>query len=435
MYARYIEKNIYDQYIVKELNNQIPRFLSSDFNSRTDGVDYIYISQLQKNKYIFINIMTNKPDPIMILTSMPTYDYLSNDIYKFYPNPFNEQLLFIQKERLRLYFPTANSILVNIITLNGQAEVYWLRDPSKIFYLKGAGDKISLSSGNDVDELIIHRLITDSNVNKLSTMEDPGFVFYISFHLIDPKEENNFIEINSGKSLEIAFKDTEFPIVLYSKIENQNKDINIAITFKDNELDQKGEYPFSRFLFSAQVLREKTIYIAKKDKDLSPSIEKSVKGIYDPALKTGQIFLSKEIINAYNINEADNPTLYIRIDKNGDLDEKIFRKFSIEAQIAEINDDSIQVENVYHYGRLKNDSINKIYYRLKVDNNRPYMSIKISFNSDNLDFIVSDRENQNTNITFIYAEKARGKIHLILKINDFKEFIYLSIYKKTESTN
>ena len=45
-----------------------------------------------------------------------------------------------------------------------------------------------------------------------------------------------FEEVNYGKYLEIAFKDANLPLILYNKVRTKYRDINVAITFKDNEV-------------------------------------------------------------------------------------------------------------------------------------------------------------------------------------------------------
>jgi hypothetical protein len=432
MYANYIDRDIYDQYDVSQLTNRIPTSQTSELNTDEEGLNYLYTSSLKKGKYIFINVMSDKPDSMMIVTSMPVYNYVTYDLFEFNPNPTTEQLLAAPGEKLRLAFPGTNSIMVDIVTLNGHAEVSWKNDPEKVFILRGVGDRLSLSSGKNIDQLVIRRLVSDNvNDKKLTKMEDPGFAFLISYHLINPADEITFKEITYGKSLEIAFKDTDLPVVLYNKIGTQYRDVNVAITFKDNNIETSGEYPLNPIIISAQLVREKTIYEAKKDKDIAPSTERGVTGNYDTAIKTAQVFLTKEKMEGYNIKESDNPSLYIKIDKLGNFADKVFEKFSVEAQVSGVNDGVVPVEKVYHYGRVRNWAN----FRLRVDKEKPYMRIQIAFNSQNLDFAVSETENSRTNSTniFVSTEKARGKIYVTMKVNTQKDLYYLRIFKKVQN--
>lgn len=430
IYGKFIDRNIFDDYSKSELYSNIPTYETAELNSKKDGVEYIYISKLIKGKYMYINVITDKPDTIMIVTSMPVYNYISFDYFEFYPNSNTEQLLFIQGKTLRLAFPGTDSIMVNIVTLNGHAELSWKNDPQTVFILRGMGDRITLSSGKNNDELIIRNLLVNNN-NKVSMMEDPGFAFYISYYLISSDREIIFDEIIYGKSLEMSYKDINLPIVLYSKIGTEYHDINIAITFKDNSIDQGGEYITSPLSIFSQLVKENTIYAAKKDKELEPNKDIAIIGNYDMALKTAQLFLNEDTLKDFNIKEEDNPTLYIRLEKEKNKDYKL-EKFSIEAQVCGVNDGAIPVEKVYHYGRVRNTIWEETYYKLKTDKNRPYMRIQIAFNSDNLEFVVSDNENnRRTNITtFLHTEKARGKVYITFKIADNQELYYLFIYKK-----
>ena len=431
MYADFIDRNLYDEFKENDLRKVIPTFETAELNSRKDGVDYIYVEKLKEQKYLFINVVTDEDSEIMIVTSMPIYNYLAFDLFEFNPNPSTEQLLACPGDKLRLVFPGIDSVMVNIITLNGHAEVMWKNDPETIFNLRGAGDRISLSSGKSLDQLIITKKVESKNDKTDNTMEDPGFVFYISYHERDPKI--NFDEVNYGKSLEISYKDTDLPIVLYSKILTEYRDVNVAITFRDNSIDNEGEYTNSPLFVSAQLVKESSIYVAKKDPDLAPAFERAVLGNYDAALKTAQIFLSEDIIEDYNIKPEYNPSLYISIEKGVDFKEKLFEKFSVEAQVSGVNDGVIPVEKVYHYGRIRNTAWRGSTYRLKADKNRPFLRLQIAFNSDNLNFILSDTEGGRENCTFLKAEKARGKVYVTLKKTENVEIYYLLIFKNVRT--
>jgi hypothetical protein len=425
IYADFVDRKIYDEYQESELTKSIPTHETASLNGRADGVDYIYVSQLKEQKYLYINVVTDEPEDIMIVTSMPVYNYLSFDLFEFNPNPNTEQLLACSGDQLRLVFPGSESVMVNIITLNGHAEIYWKNDPKTIFNLRGAGDRISISSGKSIDQLIIKKRVEEK---KLGSMEDPGFAFYISYHERDPKL--NYDEIDYGKSIEVSYKDTDLPIVIYSKILDEYRDINVAITFRDNEIDEFGEYESSPLFVSAQLVRESVVYIAKKDPELAPPFERGILGNYDPALKTAQIFLNEDMIQNFGVKPEDNPTLYINVQKATDFRDDMFDKFSIEAQVSGVNDGVIPVEKVYHYGRVRGANWGFNIYRLKADKNRPFLRVQIAFNSENLDFYITNSDDVRENCTFHKAEKARGKISVTIKKEDDVEFYNLVIFKR-----
>ena len=425
IYGDFIDRSLYNEYKENELRKVIPTFETAELNGRKDGVDYLYVNELPENKYLFINVITDEPKDVMIVTSMPVYNYLAYDLFEYNPNPYTEQLLSCPGDQLRLVFPSIESVMVNLITLNGHAEVSWKSDQGTIFNLRGADDRISLSSGNKADELIIKK---KEESKQLTTMADPGFAFYISYH--ERNQEANYDEIDYGKSLEISYKDTDLPIVLYSKILNEYRDINIAITFRDNEIDEGDEYDFSPLFVSAQLVKESTIYAGKKDKELAPPFDRGIFGHYDTALKTAQVFLNEDTIKEFGIKEEDNPTIYISVEKGIEVKTDIFDKFSIEAQVSGVNDGVIPVEKVYYYGRVRGTNWGYNFYRLKTDKNRPFMRIQIAFNSDNLNYAISNSAATRNNCSFYKVEKARGKASITIKIEEDVETYYLYIFKK-----
>jgi hypothetical protein len=259
-------------------------------------------------------------------------------------------------------------------------------------------------------------------------MEDPGFAFYISYHERDP--ETNYDEIDYGKSIELSYKDTDLPLSIYSKIRTEYRDINVAITFRDNEIDDGDEYFISPLDISAQLVKESIIYVAKKDKELAPPFDRGIIGHYDPALKTAQIFLNEDSIRNFGIKPEDNPTLLISIEKGLEMKDEIFEKFTIEAQVSGVNDGILPVQKVYHYGRVRGTTWGFNVYRLKADKNRPFMRVQIAFNSENLDFTIANTAANRNNCTFLKAEKARGKVSVTIKTDEDVEVYYLYIFKR-----
>ena len=431
MYASFVDRNIYDEFKNNELTREIPTFETATYNSKEDGVDYIFIKNLDKTKYLFINVIVDSKEDVMFLSNMPLYNYISLDMFEFYPTPGKEQLLHVSSDQLRLQFATEDSIMVNIVTLTGEAEIFWRKDSSTIYSLRGRGDRLTLISGQAADHLVIRK--RKNQANKLQTkMEDPGFLFYISYYLKESKQ--NFDEVIYGRSLEFGYIETDLPVVLYSKIGDYSSDINVAVTFKDLQNDESGFYPSSPLDVRASLIKENAVYKAKKDPELAPAADRLILGSYDIALKTAQVMLSSEIISTYNLKPTDNPTLYLSIEKNFEFSEKIYNKFNVEIQFSKANEGVIPTEKVYHYGRL-GDKSRLTYYKLRIDKQKPFMRIQVAFNSDNTDFYISDKFSwQRTNMTGITSQKERGKIFATLSTEKLNlEYIYLIFYQKKET--
>ena len=438
IYGSFIDRNIYNEYSKTDLTSKIPTYQTADLNSRTAGVDFVYKKLLELDKYLYVNVMTDKPDPIMILTTMPIFNYIAFDLFEFYPNPNTEQLLALSGPSVRLAFPGEDDgISVNIVNLNGNAEISWDSDPKTVFSLRGNGDRINLSSGKKNDVLVLRNMnpigVEGEQEATLNGMDDPGLLFYVSYHLKDNSCKVDYDEITYGKSLEITYKDSDLPVVLYSKIGKEYTDVNIAITFKDNEIDEGGVHEYPPIFVTAHLVKEKTIYEAKKDAELIPAVERAIVGNYDTALRTAQIFMDERTMRSFNIRTSDNPSLYIRIEKSGDFKEKTFEKFSLEAQVSGVNDGVIPVEKVYHYGRVRNTAWQQSLYRLKTDKNRPFMRIHIAFNSQNLNFAISDDDSTRRNTTCKIERRGGKTIITIDNRERNKEMYYLIIYKSART--
>ena len=67
---------------------------------------------------------------------MPMYNFNTKLQYKEYnPNPSTQQLLFAE-DQLVLLFSTSSSLIVNLVTLGGEAELYWKEDKNTIYNLR-----------------------------------------------------------------------------------------------------------------------------------------------------------------------------------------------------------------------------------------------------------------------------------------------------------
>ena len=435
-HASFIERQYYDEYDFDTLRKTIPTFETATYSTQRDDVDYIYSKlkpkeQDTKHYYLFVNVITDQQDDVFLLTSMPMYNFKGENNIEFYPNPSTEQLLFLSVETLNLKFFTSSSIIVNIVTLGGEADITWVDRPQNVYNLRGRGDRLTLTSGTELDEIVITKRAKTNN--KLNEEELPGFVFYVSYYERDAK--NNFDEIVNGKSLEMSYRDTDLPVYIYSKLDSTlENDIIVAVTFKDSEIDTKGVISEPPLEVKAAIAKENTIYRAKKNPELSPTLENTMPGSYDPAIKTAIVFLSYYITRDFNIKPEDNPTLYLSLQKNIFVP-KDYKNFNVEAQITRLNSGMVPVEKTYNYGVFMASNIN--YYKLKTDKNKKYMLIEIAFNSKYLDFSLNQAATR-INMTNLVKSvvKARGKIFLTIdtKVTDLP-FIYLNIFRKQKASH
>ena len=425
IFGSLLERSYYDQFDVKNLKKNIPTSQSAQYSTLDSNTNYIYIklSPGRDKYYFYVNVISDKNEEIMIITTMPVYNIISNDKYEFYPNPSTEQLLSVSVEKLVLSFPSS-SIIANLVTLDGEANIAWENEPNTVYNLKGYGDRLSLTSGSKTNKIIITR-------KKEEYEEGPGFVFYISYY--ERNEEYNFDQVQFGNPVEIAYRNTSLPVYLYSKIGDIANDISLSVTFKDSDIDVEGEYLYAPLVVIATLAKQNTIYKAKQNPELGPSLGKLIIGSYDPALKTAQAFLDSRIISTFNIKPDDNPTLYLSIEAEEDIPSTKYKKFNIEALFSPINSGIVPVERIFNYGRY-GDSSRYNYYKLKVNLQKKYMILEIAFNSRHLDFSINERTSLSNNTALISdSKKERGKVIVTIKNPDKTQFLYLCIFKKQGS--
>jgi len=425
-YASFVERELYDTFELEELRKVIPTSETAKYNTAKDNTEFIYTvldpeASKDNDYYLFVSVTTDIEGDIMLLTSMPMYNKITEKKFEFYPNPSTEQLLAVQTDQLRLRFFTSSSMIVNFVTLGGEADLMWANDDQNVFNLRGRGDRLSLTSGEKVNEIVITK-----KESAESLVNDPGFVFYVSYFL--RSLETNFDHVEYGKSIEIGYRETDLPVYLYSKIGTFNNDINIAFTFKDSDIDTEGEYDHTPFIVRGALTKESSVYKTKLYPDLAPALERSMYGSYDMALKTAQVFLSGDFVQSLGLKESDNPTLYLSVEKNSLVPSQKYKKFNVEVQFNKVNDGVIPVEKTFNYGRHGGYYSN--YYRLKVDKKKKIMKIEIAFNSKYLNFSIDDHVSR-TNYTAIIKEAfvARGKVYLTVHPPTNRDFIFLNIFQ------
>ena len=431
LYGSFIEANIYNEYDINKLKQLIPTEHNAEYNTYNLDTNYIYIKNLKINHYFFVNFYSNMPGDIILINSLPLFNLLDKSKSELYPSAYSAQLFSLAEGQLTMRFAGKEGIAATVEALTGEGSLFW-EQTNFPFKLNGEGDRITLFSNIEQRNLVIFK---ETSPYLKADMEDPGFLFVLKYKA--RANDFNFDEVEFGKSTEIAYKDTELPAVLYCFIGDKlYKDLVISISFKDNHEQDFGQYAISPIRVQATLMKEDTIYTAKKKKDKSmiPLEKDSVFGFYDGAIKTALIYFSADKIAEYNIDDSEDPTLYLRIDKTNNYDDT-YKNFNIEAQIAGINDFTIPLEKVYHYGKFGKTQDN-IFYGLKSAKDKMYMRIQMAFNSEEFDFTINNLPGLKQNMTFEYwqAVKERGKIIVTFKRHEKDNGLFLNIYRKDGST-
>ena len=427
MYANFIDANTYNAFIVENLKGSIPNENFAEYNTIAMDTSYFYIKlhkYQNKNRYLYVNVISSFKDDIMMVASMNCFDVSKEGIKIFYPSPRTEQIVQAKDDSLILEFSGNSSLIVNIENLGGEADLRWEEDDQVVHYLRGKGDRLTLTTSTDYKRLLIKKLKSDHTIKE----KDPGFVFLVDFYTRDPAQ--NFDEVVYGSSIEMAYRDTDLPVYMYSKKVDYSNDINIAVTFRDSRDDTEGEYESSPIEVRAFLDKRDLIYAAKATPDFEPYGNR-IDGIYDPALKTAQVFLPDFVINLqFKIDPKDYPTLLLFLGKSNAYEDKVYKTFDVETQFTRTNSLVVPVEKVYNYGKF--NGLLTQYYKLRKDKIKKIMKIVISFNSDLLTFSIGDMSNPN-NLTDKFSNKTeigKGKILITIQPPESMDFIYLNVFKK-----
>ena len=428
LYAKFVDEEIYDLYNIQKLTNEIPSKISKSFSNVDTKEDFLFINlNYNKKKYVYVSVEVNKNTTVKLLTTFSTYDYTSS------PNPSTPQLYIIERENITFSFNPNDTLMINLVSLRGSADIYWADKNGKNIIthrLRGRDDRLSITSPpskagmNDYNTLVIKNLNPSKH---LITDKPEGFLFYMTFYL--RSYIVNFDELYMGKSFNLNYLETEFPLTIYSKLDNIHKDTNAfatIYTLEDDSGDKRDELVLQVF---AWVLKGSSIYDIKKNQILSPKTEDAIKGVYDPSKRVCLVSLKKEDLEKYKIEENEKPNLVIQI-SHITQNHNIYKQLSIEGTV--IQDDSLIpiTEKVYQHGKLKNGT-EKIVYKLRTDKTQSIESIIFSSNSDKLDFIVSKDESGKDKINYDSTKNSNGRTIVQFKTEPQKySYIYLTIHQK-----
>ena len=425
MYGTFLDSNIYDAFIVDSLRGSIPSE-NAPYNSIKDNTNYFYVKLKEYNKgyYFYVNVIGHYPDDIIMVSSINSYDEETPKLQIFYPNARTEQIVQIKdkSDTLILEFSANYSLIVNIENLGGEADVRWEEAADTVHYLRGKGDRLTLTTSSNYKRLIFQKLKSDQEIEG----EKPGFVFLVDFYTRNPLK--NFDEVVYGNSIEIGYRDTDLPVYLYSKAVDYSNDINLAVTFRDSHIDTEGEFNGSPIEVKAYLDKRNTIYAAKVNPEFSPSEKNKFDGIYDPSIKTAQVFLPDIEINQHiKIKPEEFPTLLLYLGKSEAYKDKVYKTFNVEAQFSRTNSLIIPVEKVYNYGKF-NGMVTQ-YYKLRNDKNKPIMKIEISFNSHILDWTIGNLSSHSNSTKYeLNTKVSKGKILVTIQPGN-EDFVFFNVFK------
>ena len=186
------------------------------------------------------------------------------------------------------------------------------------------------------------------------------------------------------------YSDSDLPISFYALLDKSvmNNAEYYDFFFSFDTLENKEEinyYEVFPFSVSAYIIKQNTVFNIKKNPDMAPQTDNPLLGSYDPLLKTGFIRISKENIEKSQIDEEDQPYLYLTIKKsinNNEQSEIKFNKVGLEMSAIKNSHEIPVSELSYQFGKLEINQKESL-YRLKMDNSFKYINLKFSCANNN----------------------------------------------------
>ena len=431
VYADFIKRETYDLYIQQELENLIPKS-GSEYSTESLKEKFLYINLNNKSdSYLYIKIETDKNTKIRLLSTFSTFDYTS------VPNPSTAQLYIIKDNEMKFDFIYKEDILINLESVLGSANIFWQDEETKnnIYRLRGRDDRLSLASipERQGQHYIYNSLIIRNNhiSSKAKSQISGAFIFYMTFYLRTTKI--NFDKLEFGKSFNLNYRDTSFPLSLYYKVDDIQKDTNAFVTIYTLDGNERKLPEEKEFNVYATILSDNSIYKIRSNPEIDIKIEDTIPGIYDPSKRVCLISLKSINLEKYKIPENESPNLVIKISKNSNTGkDEIYNHISIEGTVIQDHSLIPVTEKVYQHGKLKNGT-NEIIYKLSTIEGQNITLIILSSNGDLLDYKISTDIKDDVMVEEFNKNKKIKEGRIITYIHSKPEqnkYIYLTICRK-----
>ena len=427
MKGGYLENNtIYDMFDIESLKNAIPN-KNAKFDTENNDINYILLPPNKEDKYFYLNVLSNSPSEIELISNF----YNFND--DFIPNPNLIQLFSLKnspKDELKLNFISINSIMINAVLLKGEGEIKY---NNKVFNLDKKNNQILFPQNSNVDLNIIFKAKDIEEDTLLSSEKEEDFVFFIEYYFIN--STLNIDEINFGDNTIFHYKNSDYPLYLYSSLGNKQIEHDINIFFNIYNLSsntQEIKYIKNKELDILSLFFEEkekgNIFNKTETKDLSNII-----GTYDPSINVGQIYIPKDFVNNIISSNYEKPTFLLAFEKN-EKNDNIYNEINMKINYIKVNSEILIDENKYIFGKLYENNYKNI-YKLKVDDNAEYIMIQFSANSEIVNYTISIGDNEEAKDIFenYIIKKEKGKTITTFKRPNNIEYLYLNIYENNNT--
>ena len=124
---------------------------------KSEDSKFMYIEKIDRTKSLFFIVYVESLTNIEVLSS--AYQ-LSND-WVIVPNPSTAQIFAIGGNEIQLNFETTKDLLINIVSLSGEAAFFWDTPEEKEieYYLNGFEDRLTLTSSISNENTEMEKLL------------------------------------------------------------------------------------------------------------------------------------------------------------------------------------------------------------------------------------------------------------------------------------
>jgi len=385
LYAKYIKPELFEMGQEKKLEENIPNEQVNDYSSKELHADFLYIPYgLKESNYLLVSV---ESDDETIVELMSTFFSFQTHIT---PNPSSPQLLMaVTNTPLYLNFPKDSMVMVNIRGMGGSAEIYWSTNTTLRYHLKGRDDRLSITS-EQPDK--VHQLV----INATSNIKDgSGFVFYVTYNF--RVSYLNFDSLVLDRSVNYVYSESDLPIYYYTNLNSLNMkdndffDIFLSFSNLENVVEKQLTYyeniPFD---IRGYVVSESLIYEAKKSPEITIEGKKVVTGVYDQALRSGFIRITKDDISQSGVEESKKPYLFLKIEKSNNFkDIRKYKRVSLETTVIQSSSNVSVSELSYQIGKLSSNQTER-QYLLRTDTAFRYIILQFSSSLNTLSLKIKE---------------------------------------------
>ena len=416
IYADYINKKIYDDFIINDLNNSIPNETSQYINIKNGTrLNYIKIEKLNTSQYIYVAVESKKSFLLEIMAQKfseneSSYSFSKDNnkfqIYSINKNVTNLNLKFNHEEL------SNNSFIINVI--QGKSIFKIGNDISTNYIIDERESNLFLN--------IDKNICPNEDCNLTFFNLDENIIFYISYI---KRKSYKLNELIYGKSSRLSFNGISDHILLYEHIPPINNKTAINANLQLYKFIGNKNINNS-FKIEAKLLSQEELNKIKINETHINDLQNKTEGKLNILTLATNIYLEDYIFE-------NNSYLLIIITPNFDCS---LNQIILGTSISLVNSLIYPAERIYHFGEMNNNQ--KVTYKLEGKKKYHLMRLELGKNSDDISWSVKrtyDEENYKTNdtdISFVTEYWINGRTLITMYINNGED-IYLTIYKNSVS--